>query len=121
MIMGFPGNLGDLAVSIEMPVENPAYQLQIDPRPTSRGRRGRTRDETMVSPSEGNEVRRNERQGWHGPIVVLKRGNGQSRTPWSEGGAALWTGRWNHAEDIVPHQRVAAKPPSGVRTSDSTT
>ena len=26
------------------------------------------------------------------PIVALKRGNGPSRTPWSEGGAALWTG-----------------------------
>ena len=34
MIMGFPGNLGGLAVSIEMPVGDPAYQLQIDPRPT---------------------------------------------------------------------------------------
>ena len=25
------------------------------------------------------------------------------RTPWSEGGAALWTGSWNHAEDTEPH------------------
>ena len=24
------------------------------------------------------------------------------RTPWSEGGAALWTGSRNHAEDTVP-------------------
>ena len=35
MIMGFPGNLGGLAVSIVMPVGDPAYQLQVDPRPTS--------------------------------------------------------------------------------------
>ena len=43
------------------------------------------------------------------PIVALKRGNGPFRTPWSEGGAALWTGSWNHAEDTEPHQRVTAK------------
>ena len=35
MIIRFPGNLGDLAVSIEMPAGDPAYQLQDDPRPTS--------------------------------------------------------------------------------------
>src|SRR5208337_2248681 len=34
-----------------------------DPRPRVLGRRGRTRDATMVSPSEGNEVRRKGRQG----------------------------------------------------------
>ena len=33
------------------------------------------------------------------------------RTPWSEGGAALWTRSRNHAEDTVPHQRVTAKRP----------
>ena len=42
------------------------------------------------------------------------------RTPWSEGGAALWTGCWNHAEDTVPHQRVTAIEPSRARDSDST-
>ena len=35
-------------------------------------------------------------------IVAWKRGNGPSRTPWSEGGAALWTGGRNHAEGIEP-------------------
>ena len=29
---GSPGNLGDLAVSIELPVGDPAYQLQVDPQ-----------------------------------------------------------------------------------------
>ena len=82
---------------------------------------GRTRDETMVSPSEGNEVRRNGRQGVAVPHSSVEAGERPSRTPWSEGGAALWTGSWNHAEDIVPHQRVTAKPPSRVRDSDSTT
>ena len=36
------------------------------------------------------------------PIVAPKRGNGPSRTPWSEGGAASWTGSRNHAEGIEP-------------------
>jgi hypothetical protein len=40
------------------------------------------------------------------------------RTPSSEGDAALWTESWNHAEDVVPHQRVTAKRPSRVRDSD---
>ena len=40
-----------------------AYQLQVDPRLRVRGRGGRTTDATMVSPSEGNEVRREGRQG----------------------------------------------------------
>ena len=36
------------------------------------------------------------------PIVASKRGNGPYRTPWSEGGAALWAKRRNHAEGIEP-------------------
>src|SRR5271166_6690546 len=36
------------------------------------------------------------------PVVASKRGNGPYRTPWSEGGAALWTQRRNHAEGIEP-------------------
>jgi hypothetical protein len=40
-----------------------AYQLQNDPRLRVRDRGGRTTDAAMVSPSEGNEVRRNGRQG----------------------------------------------------------
>jgi hypothetical protein len=31
------------------------------------------------------------------------------RTSWSEEAAALWTRRWSHAEDTVPHHRVPAK------------
>ena len=39
------------------------------------GRRGRTRDATMISPSEGNEVRRKGRQGVAALIVPSSRGN----------------------------------------------
>ena len=46
MITRVPGNLGDPAVSIEMPAGDPAYQLQVDPRARILGRRGRTRDAT---------------------------------------------------------------------------
>ena len=60
---------------------------------------------------QAKETKRGEMDGKESqcPIVVLKRGNGPSRTPWSEGGAALWTGGRNHAEDTEPHQRVTAK------------
>ena len=75
----------------------------------------------MVSPNEGNEARRDGRQGVAAPNISVEAGERPSRTPWSEVGAALWTGSWNHAEDIVPHQRVTAKQPSRVRDSDSTT
>ena len=40
-----------------------AYQLQNDPRPRVPDRGGHSRDAAMVSPSEGNEVRRDGRQG----------------------------------------------------------
>ena len=34
------------------------------------------------------------------PHSSVEAGERPSRTPWSEGGAASWTGSWNHAEDI---------------------
>ena len=76
MIIGFPGNLGDLAVSIVMPAGDPAYQLQVDPRPTSEAdgdERGTNRwyrqaNETKCGEMDGKESQR--------PIVVMKRGNG---------------------------------------------
>ena len=77
----------------------PAYQLQVDPRHPSVSRRGRTRDEPWYR--QAKETKCGEMDGRESecPIVATKRGNGP-RTPWSEGGAALWTGSWNHAEDI---------------------
>ena len=73
---------------------------------------------TLVSPSEGNEARRDGRQGVAVPHSSVEAGERPFRTPWSEGGAALWTGSWNHAEDAVPHRRVTAKRPSRVGDSD---
>jgi len=75
----------------------------------------------MVSPNEGNEVRRDERQGVAASHSGVEAGERPSRTLGGEGGAALWTGSWDHAEETVPHQRAAAKPPSLVGDSDSTT
>ena len=120
MIIRFPGNLGDLAVStIKHRMGAPDDQLQDDPRPRVQGRWGRTGGARVVSPSEGNEARRDGRQGVAAPHSSGEAGERPIRTPWSEGGAALWTGSWNHAEDIAPHQRVTAKLPSRVRDSDS--
>ena len=52
------------------------------------------------------------------PHSSVEAGERPFRTPGSEGGAVLWTGSWNHAEDTVPHRRVTAKRPSRVRDSD---
>jgi hypothetical protein len=52
------------------------------------------------------------------PHSSVEAGERPFRTPWSEGGAALWTGSWNHAEAAVPQKRVTAKRPSRVRDSD---
>ena len=82
------------------------------------GRTGTKRRRSKVSPSEGNEVRREGCQEVAVPHSSVEAGERPFRTPWSEGGAALWTGSWNHAEDTVPHQRVTAKRPGRVRDSD---
>ena len=105
-----PGTWETLSFPSSQAAGDTAYQLQIDPRLRVRGRGGRTTDATMVSPSEGNEARRDGRQGVAAPHSTVEAGERPFRTPWSEGGAALWTGSWNHAEDTVPHQRVTAKP-----------
>ena len=88
-------------------------------RPRVCGRTGTKRRRSKVSPSEGNEVRREGCQEVAVPHSSVEAGERPFRTPWSEGGAALWTGSWNHAEDNVPHQRVTAKRPGRVRDSDN--
>ena len=57
-----PGTWETLSFPSSQAAGDTAYQLQIDPRLRVRGR-GTTTDATMVSPSEGNEARRNGRQG----------------------------------------------------------
>ncbi len=58
-----PGTWETLSFPSSKAAGDTAYQLQIDPRLRVRGRGGRTTDATMVSPSEGNEVRRDGQQG----------------------------------------------------------
>ena len=122
MIIGFPGNLGDPVVSIvaagrRYRLTNSRLIRSLRPRLAGTNKW----DGTMVSPNEGNEVRREGRQGVAAPHSSAEAGERPFRTPWSEGDAALWTGSWNHAEDTVPHQRVTAKRPGRVRDSDSST
>jgi hypothetical protein len=51
------------------------------------------------------------------PIVASKRGNGPYRAPWSEGGAALWAQRRNHAASDPP----ASPTPVGAPTESGPT
>ena len=88
-------------------------------RPRVCGRTGTKRRRSKVSPSEGNEARREGCQEVAASHSSGEAGERPIRTPWSEGDAALWTGSWNHAEDTVPHRRVTAKRPSRVRDSDT--
>src|SRR5271168_108604 len=88
-------------------------------RPCVCGRTGTKRRRSQVSPSEGNEARREGCQEVAASHSSGEAGERPIRTPWSEGDGALWTGSWNHAEDTVPHRRVTAKRPSRVRDSDT--
>jgi hypothetical protein len=87
-------------------------------RPCVWGRTGTKRRRSKVSPSEGNEARREGCQEVAASRSSDEAGERPFRTPGSEGDAALWAGSWNHAEDTVPHKRVTAKRPNRVRDSD---
>jgi hypothetical protein len=66
--------------------ELPAYQLQEDPRPRVWGRRGRNADAAMVSPNEGNEVRRDGRPEVAAPHSTVEPGEPSRGTLGREGG-----------------------------------
>src|ERR1017187_10393740 len=88
-------------------------------RPCVCGRTGTKRRRSKVSPSGGIEARREGCQEVAVPHSSVEAGERPFRTPGSEGGAALWTGSWNHAEDTVPCERVTAKRPGRVTDSDT--
>ena len=69
-----PGTWETLSFPSSTAAGDTAYQLPIDPRLRVRGRGGRTTDATMVSPSEGNEARRNWRQGVAAPHSTVEAG-----------------------------------------------
>ena len=76
-----PGTWETLSFPSSKAAGDTAYQLQIDPRLRVRGRGGRTTDATMVSPSEGNEARRNGRQGVAAPHSTVEAGEPTRGTP----------------------------------------
>jgi len=76
-----PGTWETLPLPSSKAAGDTAYQLQIDPRLRVRGRGGRTTDATMVSPSEGNEARRNGRQGVAAPHSTVEAGESTRGTP----------------------------------------
>src|SRR5271166_5383739 len=82
-----PGTWETLPLPSSKAAGDTAYQLPIDPRLRVRGRGGRTTDATMVSPSEGNEARRNGRQGVAAPHSTVEAGEPTRGTPSREGGA----------------------------------
>ena len=69
---------------------------------------GRTGDDRWYR--QAKETRRGEmddKESQH-PIVVLKRGNGLP-DPVERRGCRVWTGSWNHAEDISPAISVSPR------------
>src|SRR5208282_3635143 len=86
-----PGTWETLPLPSSKAAGDTAYQLQIDPRLRVRGRGGRTTDATMVSPSEGNEARRNGQQGVAAPHSTVEAGEPTRGTSSREGGAVRAT------------------------------
>ena len=106
---GSSGNLGDLAVSIV--TAGRRYRLT-NSRLIHGSASGAGGDEqgTQRWYCQAKETKCGEMDGRESqPHSSVEAGERPSRTPWSEGGAALWAGSWNHAEDTVPDQRVTAK------------
>ena len=94
--------MGDPVVSIERAGWSPAYQLRDDPRSRARGRWGRIRGASVVSPGEGNGARRDGRRGVGASHISVEAGERPFRTPWSKGDAASWTEGRLHAGDTEP-------------------
>ena len=84
-----PGTWETLPLPSSKAAGDTAYQLQIDPRLRVRGRGGRTTDATMVSPSEGNEARRNGRQGVAASHSTVEPGEPSRRDPGEGSGRLL--------------------------------
>ncbi len=88
-----PGTWETLSFPSSQAAGDTAYQLQVDPRLRVRGRGGRTTDATMVSPSEGNEVRRDGLQGVGASHITDEPGEPSRRDP-GEGRRRSLMNRW---------------------------
>ena len=90
-----------------------ADQLQSDPRYRVRDRGGRTTDATMVSPSEGNEVRRDGGRESERLVVPTSRGNypngprGGKGTPFHESPERNMTGTPRPDTVYTKRRRIA--------------
>ena len=98
---GSPGTWEALPSPPTCPARDPEHQLPGAPGCASRPL-GANRAQGWYRQGKATKCGEKDDRESQRLIVVMKRGNGPSRTPWSEGGAALWTGGWNHAEGIVP-------------------
>ena len=117
---GSLGNLRDPAVSTDMSGSGPGIPT---PRAPGCASRPVGANWTQGWYRQAKATKRGETGGRESErlIVAMKWGNGPSRTPRSEGGAALWTRSRNHAEGIEP---PSVSPQSGwivLRDSEATT
>src|SRR5262249_42871746 len=98
---GWLGNLRDPAVPTDISGSGTGTSTPRSPRSRARPLGANTAPGWYRRPkaTKGGETNGRESERL---IVASKLGNGPSRTQWSEGGAALWTGSRNHAEGIGP-------------------
>jgi len=100
---GWLGNLGDPVVSVvDCRLESRHPNLLVDPQLPSRAGGDEKRTQRWYRQTKAMKCGEMSGRESQRLIVANKRGNGPSQTPWSEGGAALWTGGRKHAEGIEP-------------------
>ncbi len=90
---GVSGNLGDPSVSTDKSGSGTGSSTPRCPRPGVAGRWEQNLDATVVSPSEGNEARREERTGVGASHSIDEAGEPFRGTPWREGDA-MSSHRW---------------------------
>ena len=117
---GSPGNLGDPAISTEQAGRRHRHTNSRTIHGSATGADGgQTAVAPVVSPSEGNEVRRDGRQGVAAPHSTLKRGNEPSGPRGAKGSPVAR--RVEPCRDTEPRRRVTSKPIGRVRDSGATT
>src|SRR5271157_1122767 len=119
---GSPGNLGDPAISTEQAGRRYRHTNSRMIHGSATGADGgQTAVAPVVSPSEGNEVRRDGWQGVAAPHSSAEAGERALPDPVERRGRRVVARGWNHAEDTEPRSRVTAKPLGRVRDSGATT
>ena len=117
---GSLGNLGDPAVSTDISGSGTGIPISPCPRPRAPVG-GSKRGARVVSPNEGNEVRRDGRQGVGASHSSEEAGELDRRTPWSEGGARVVDRKPEPRRGHRTSERVTARRTDRGRDSESAT